>query len=209
MKTIKRLLGPKIHFDQKVVLTTIISTSLIIVDQYHRITSSIFNSRVILFLLIPLFIIIFIFRESPTQYGFQLGDWKTGIALTIASIVIISPLIWFFSRQDFQLEGYYLRYLSPHIAWDMFRDLIGWEFLFRGWVLFSYARRYGPDALWLQAVPFAIAHIGKPEIETLSTIFGGFVFGWIAYRTRSFLYPFLIHWFIICLTILISTGIIR
>ena len=30
-------------------------------------------------------------------------------------------------------------------------DLIGWEFIFRGWILFGYARRFGPEALWLQA----------------------------------------------------------
>ena len=59
---------------------------------------------------------------------------------------------------------------------------------------------FGAEALWLQAVPFAIAHIGKPEIETLSTIFGGFAFGWVAWRTRSFVYPFLIHWYIATLT---------
>jgi uncharacterized protein len=51
-------------------------------------------------------------------------------------------------------------------------------------------------------------HIGKPEIETLSTIFGGFAFGWIAYRTRSFLYPFLIHWYIFTLIVLVSSGTI-
>jgi len=53
-----------------------------------------------------------------------------------------------------------------------------------------------------------MAHIGKPEIETLSTIFGGFAFGWVAWRTRSFLYPFLIHWFISTFIILVSAGVI-
>jgi membrane protease YdiL (CAAX protease family) len=60
--------------------------------------------------------------------------------------------------------------------------------------------------LWLQAVPFVIAHIGKPEVETLSTIFGGFAFGWVAWRTRSFVYPFLIHWYIATFTILVAGG---
>jgi membrane protease YdiL (CAAX protease family) len=74
--------------------------------------------------------------------------------------------------------------------------MLGWEYLFRGWILFTYGKKYGPDAIWLQAVPFALAHLTKPGIETISTIFGGFAFGWIAWRTKSFLYPFLIHWFI-------------
>ena len=55
---------------------------------------------------------------------------------------------------------------------------------------------------------FAIAHLTKPEIETLSTIFGGFAFGWVAYRTKSFVWPFLIHWFIGTFIIIVASGAI-
>jgi len=67
-------------------------------------------------------------------------------------------------------------------------------------LLFGYARLFGSHALWLQAVPFALAHLSKPPVETYSTIFGGFLFGLVAWRTRSFVYPFLIHWFIATFT---------
>jgi membrane protease YdiL (CAAX protease family) len=40
----------------------------------------------------------------------------------------------------------------------------------------------------------------------LSCIFGGSGFGYVAWRTRSFLYPFLIHWFIATLTMLIASS---
>jgi len=88
----------------------------------------------------------------------------------------------------------------------VFLDLIGWEFIFRGWLLFGYAKKYGHDALWLQSVPFALAHIGKPEVETLSTIFGGFLFGLVAWRSKSFLYAFLIHYFVFFFTVLVAGG---
>ena len=39
-----------------------------------------------------------------------------------------------------------------------------------------------------------MAHIGKPELETMTTVIGGAGFGWVAWRTKSFLYPFLIYW---------------
>ena len=74
------------------------------------------------------------------------------------------------------MHDYYKPY-TLGLPWTTFLDLIGWEFFFRGWILFGYARKFGPEALWLHAVPFALAHIGKPEVETLSTIFGGFAFG--------------------------------
>jgi membrane protease YdiL (CAAX protease family) len=51
-----------------------------------------------------------------------------------------------------------------------------------------------------------VAHFGKPELEALSCIFGGSAFGYVAWRTRSFLYPFLIHWFLATFTILMASG---
>jgi hypothetical protein len=78
----------------------------------------------------------------------------------------------------------------------------------RGRTVLPRARKFGAEALWLQAVPFALMHNGKPELETLSTIFGGFAFGWIAYRTNSFVWPFLIHWFIATFIIVVAAGLI-
>ena len=44
-----------------------------------------------------------------------------------------------------------------------------------------------------QAIPFVLLHLGKPFLETLACIPGGFIFGYVAYRTRSFLPCFVIH----------------
>ena len=51
-----------------------------------------------------------------------------------------------------------------------------------------------------------LAHLGKPAVETLTTVFGGYAFGWIAWRTRSFLYPVLIHAGITTAVIMISAA---
>jgi len=203
----KFLLGPKLHFDWKIVTITIASTLLLLVDHYHRMTAYKYWDRVILYLIVPLVFILFIFRENPRDYGLTLGDWKAGLVITLAGILIMTPVIWYLGKGDPSITDYY----KPHVAglpWTTFLDLIGWEFFFRGWILFGYARKFGAEALWLQAVPFALAHIGKPEVETLSTIFGGFAFGWVAWRTRSFLYPFLIHWFISSFIILVAAGVL-
>ncbi len=202
----KRLLGEPLQFDWKIVAVTIISTLLLIVDAYHRITSSKPLDRIILYLLVPLLVILLLFRENPVHYGFTLGDWKVGLLLTAIGIVLIAPVLWLTGHGG-AMRSYYEPQLSG-LPWNTFVDLFGWEFFFRGFILFAYARKFGPEALWLQAVPFALAHIGKPEVETLSTIFGGFAFGWVAYRTRSFVYPFLIHWFVASFTILVAAGIL-
>ncbi len=201
----KKLLGEKINFDWNIIVITVVSTLLLITDHYRQITDHKYYDRIILYLLIPLFFIIFVQRESPAQYGFTFGDWKIGILLTLIGIGATTPLMWFLGQSNPSMINYY-KGLVGGLPWSTFLDLFGWEFLFRGWILFGYHKKFGADALWLQAVPFAMAHIGKPEIETLSTIFGGFVFGWVAWRTKSFVWPFLIHWFINTFIILVSSG---
>jgi membrane protease YdiL (CAAX protease family) len=177
------------------------------IDHYHQLSPWKALDRTILYLVIPLMIILVVFRENPIDYGFRLGDWKLGLLLTAVCIIMIAPILWFIGRGDSNMQNYYQGQVSG-LPWTTFADLFGWEFLFRGWLLFGYARKFGPEALWLQAVPFALAHIGKPEIETLSTIFGGFVFGWVSWKTKSFVYPFIIHWFVATFTIVVAARLL-
>lgn len=204
-KFITSLFRTGLMFDRKIVTITIVSTLLLTIDYYHQLTRLEVLDRTILYLLVPLLIIVVVFRESPSAYGFRLGDWKAGLAFTLGSILLMTPILFFLSRDESALQEYYaLRGNGMPLLAFTFLEIFGWEFLFRGWILFGYERRFSGNALWLQAVPFAVAHLGKPEIETLSTIFGGFAFGWIAWRTRSFLYPVLIHWYILSLTIILA-----
>jgi membrane protease YdiL (CAAX protease family) len=161
-------------------------------DYYHRFTAHKYWDRVILYLVIPLLVIVLFFRQNPKEYGFSFGDWKAGLAITGIGILVMAPIIYYLGSGDAAMQEYYKPYIKG-LPWTTFLDLIGWEFLFRGWILFGYLRKFGPEALWLQAVPFALMHNGKPEVETLSTIFGGFAFGWVALRTKSFVWPFLIQ----------------
>ncbi len=198
-----------LHFDREVVAITILSTLLLLVDFYQRLTPRKEIDRVALYLLVPLLVILLAFRKSPREFGFQLGDWKAGLAITAIFIVIAAPLLWFVVRGDASMGSYYSGQWNAGAPIWTFLDLIGWEFFFRGFLLFGYARPFGANALWLQSVPFAMAHVGKPAVETYSTIFGGFLFGLVAWRTKSFLYPFLIHWFIATFTIYAAASMVR
>jgi membrane protease YdiL (CAAX protease family) len=202
----KNLLGSRLNFEWKIVLVTIVSTLLLIVDAYQSLTPYKTLDRVILYLIVPILIIIIIFREDPAVYGFTFGDWKTGLILTFICILLIAPILWLTAHGG-AMKDYYKSQVSG-LPWNTFIDLFGWEFFFRGFILFTYIRKFGAEALWLQAVPFALAHISKPEVEALSTIFGGFAFAWVAYRTRSFLYPFLIHWFVASFTIVVAASLV-
>jgi membrane protease YdiL (CAAX protease family) len=203
----RKIFSIKLNLDRDTVAITIMSTLLLMVDYYHRLTPVKVIDRVGLYLIIPLGIILLAFRKSPREFGFQLGDWRAGMVITGLAILLIAPVLWFVARADATMQDYYKRQFSAAMPIITFLDLIGWEFFFRGFILFGYKKEFGDHALWLQAVPFALMHLPKPEIETLSTIFGGFLFGLVAWRTRSFLYPFLIHWFVASFTILVAAGV--
>lgn len=199
-----------VEFDLKLTFLIIFSTVVPMLDYYnYRITAVKAYDRLILYFLIPMLIILLLFRESPGAYGFRLGNWKAGLAWTAAACAGMALILWFVARTP-AMQAYYEERAAPETLRLIYIngvDLLGWEFIWRGLMLFALARAFGPGpAIFLQAVPFAFMHLGKPEIETLSTIFGGAAFGFIAWQTGSFLYPWLIHWFISTFTMLIALG---
>ena len=85
-------------------------------------------------------------------------------------------------------------------------DVIAAEFLFRGFLMWTLIQRAGPAGVVLATFPFVFTHLGKPELETLSTFFGGLGFGWLAWRTRSVLYGALLHAYVINLVVSAARG---
>ena len=71
---------------------------------------------------------------------------------------------------------------------------MSWEFLFRGFMLFGLEKRFGAfTAILIQMIPSAIIHVGKPASESFGAIFAGLAFGYLAIRTRSIVYPIILH----------------
>jgi membrane protease YdiL (CAAX protease family) len=153
--------------------------------------------HVVIYGLVPLLIVWLVFRQPLAGYNLRLGDWRMGLRLTLAAWIAAAPVLYF-AGQAPDVRTFYDRYFlnSFDVMFTAVVELVGWEFFFRGFLLIVLWEVAGPYAVVLQAVPFAMAHVTKPPAEALSTIFGGVAFGWVAWRTKSFLYPFLIHLFI-------------
>jgi membrane protease YdiL (CAAX protease family) len=195
----------ELHMQWKPITIVVLSTLLIITSWYRPMIPVQNLDHLVLFFLIPILTIVLIFHENPTAYGFQFGNWKAGLAFTGLGW-IITLILAMVANQVQEFRAYYSAQAQPLFQLILTNglDLFGWEFLFRGFLLFALLPVCGPYAIIIQAIPFAIAHIGKPELETLSCIFGGSLFGFVAWRTRSFLYPFLIHWFLTTAAVLIA-----
>ncbi len=181
----------------KPVVTIVVSTLALVVFNYQEAIPNPMYSGLLLFLVIPLAVILLVFRENPARYGMQIGDWRRGLLYTAIGCLAMAIILWI----AVDLPGITLYYAArvqgdmPYVLRNAI-DLLDWEFFFRGFLLFSLVEICGPYAILLQAVPFTLAHFGKPYVETASCIFGGAAFGYIAWKTRSFFYPYLIHLFL-------------
>ncbi len=115
----KYLLGEKLDLDWKVTTVTIVSTLLLIVDHYYELTGYKYWDRVILYLVIPLLIIVILFRENPKEYGFSFGDWKLGLTYTALGILFMAPIIYFLGSGNASMKAYYEKFL-PGLPWTTF-----------------------------------------------------------------------------------------
>ena len=207
--------GPRVTlfgvtFDVRLTLLIIFSTVVPMLDYYgHSPTGVKAWDRFLFYFLGSALFIWLVYREPLANFGFRLGDWRRGLLYTALACGAMAAILWFVARTPGMQAFYEAKVTTTLGRLTLLNgvELFAWEFVWRGLVLFAFARAFGPGpAIFLQAVPFAFMHLGKPELETLSTIFGGAAFGLIAWRTRSFVYPWLIHWFIVTFTLLLAVG---
>lgn len=207
-----------LQLDLRASVILVASTLLLMLDGYHQFllggtyAQALFSKaveRTVYYLVVPLLFIVLLFRDPPAKYGFRIGNWRTGLKWGVGLFALAVPLLYLSARTP-AMVSYYTQgsRTIAQILGTSALDLLGWEFLFRGFILFGLYRLMGPSAIVAQAVPFALVHIGKPELETLSTIFGGILFGWLAWKAQSFVYPYLLHWLVNTFVILVAMGAI-
>jgi uncharacterized protein len=70
---------------------------------------------------------------------------------------------------------------------------LSWEFFFRGWILFGLRPRWGVWANVVQAVPCALLHMGKPNLEWAIAFPVALGLGALAMRWGTLVPGFLLH----------------
>lgn len=196
------------------------STALILVDQLRWLAPldgplgstgvrALSLERLLLFLVVPLAIVLFGFRDQPGRYGLRLGDWRMGVSLLVAGLVVMTVIILSLSALP-EFRAYYGASSAPAAPLGTALvgnvvELIPAEFLLRGFLMFALWRRIGPLALILVQVPFVLTHLGKPDVELWSTFIGGSVFAWLDWRTGSILWSALGHVYVLTL-MLVAVG---
>jgi hypothetical protein len=127
----------RLTIDREISAIAILSTLLLLLNAHHSITPVQAINEVGSYLIVPLFVILLAFRKSPKEFGFCLGDWKTGFVITVLAVVVITPILYFLVRSDTNMRLYYAGQAGFAMPIFTFLSLIGWEFFSR------------MDALWI------------------------------------------------------------
>jgi membrane protease YdiL (CAAX protease family) len=166
------------------------------IKKYHTI-ESVWLSSLLFLGVLPLLIIVIFLRKNPIRFGLQFGNIKVWCFHVLITILIGLPVLYFASNYQPLREFYTVSQLNPmkHM-YETVVYMLGWEFIFRGFLLFGLKEKLKETSILVQMVPFVIVHFGKPEVETISTILMGIYLGYVAYRGNSFWPAFIIHVFI-------------
>lgn len=163
--------------------------------------------RVVLFGLIPLTVVVLGFRDRPSRYGLALGDWRWGAGLVLVGCAVMTPIVLGFATLP-DARAFYAQSGGPlgQLVLTNVLDLTATEFAYRGFLLFTLVRLIGPFGLVVAAMPFVFAHLGKPGLELFSTLGGGMVYGWLAWRTGSIVWGSIGHVYILTLVTVAATA---
>ena len=171
-------------------------------DGYRFVWNDWFSS-LLYFAILPILTMAVVLRRNPLDLGLRLGDVKTWSRQVAIVCIIATPILVAASfSPSFQsyykmLDFNWLTYTLTTAA-----SLFASEFFFRGFLIFGLKDKLKESSIFIQMIPFVLVHLGKPEMETISTILTGILFGYIAYKGKSFWPAFIIHMFINLLFVL-------
>ncbi len=159
-----------------------------------------FGSAVLAYLLLPMVAATLTPGMKLRETGIGLGDRRFGLTATVLLLATFLPVVYLASLTP-QFSSHYPLCKAVKGSWTAFllyeaayaAYFIAWEYLFRGYLLFSLERSIGKLAAFMTMMPFVIVHYGKPELETLGAIVAGIVLGLVALRARSFWYGAIVH----------------
>lgn len=151
--------------------------------------------------LAPFLIILLVFRRPLTHYGFAGGNLLRSILWWFPVAVVVVFLSYISARSEKNLALYpqirvneWNRGLLVISALSWIVYLAGYEFLFRGYLLFSCLESFGFwPAIVINLCLYSLFHIHKGPREAVGSIFFGFLLCYLTLHLGSFWFAIFIH----------------
>jgi len=172
-----------------------------------------FGSEFLWFFIVPVVLVLTLHRKPISEFGLGFGDWRYGLKGSGIFVLVMLPVLWIASASA-EFQAVYPHAQLVKDQWTLFLIyeagmlvyFIGWEFVWRGYVIFGLKPYTGvPVAILIQMIPFVILHFGKPLPETFGSIAAAIALGALAVRARSFWYCVVVHWSVMISIDLFST----
>jgi len=140
------------------------------------------------------------FANDLSDLGLGLGNWRLATVIAALYLPLVAVGTWVLS-DGAAFQRQYPHHTPAARNWNVFLLYealflfywLGWEYLWRGFVLFGTAPTLGLYAIFVQALPFAALHVSKPWPEALLSVVGGVFLGALVWRCRSFWVAVPIH----------------
>ena len=152
------------------------------------------------YLACPLLLLLLL-RRNPLRNGLGIGNWRKGLWLSFLASIAVLGSCFLFARVPAMLAAYSPpRWGAGDLEtillgeWKRAGTLIGWEFLFRGFLLFPLYECLGPAANLIQATLCAVTHMHKPMVELYGSLPFALLLGYLAKRSVSVWYGVYVHW---------------
>ena len=155
------------------------------------------------YFLVPVLIVKLWWKERLRDYGFRLNGAFKDYWLYLLMLVVMLPLVLYFSKSQAFLDRY--PFYKPSATESLFPKFLIWElfyfvhfiaveFLFRGFMVHGTKRRFGFYSVFVMMLPYCMVHFGKPFPETMAAILAGLVLGMVSLKSKSILLGVAIHY---------------
>lgn len=164
-----------------------------------------FSASLFFLFLLPILYIRFILKKDLRNFGFNLQNAQAGfvwaIGMFFVSALLIFALMYFF---DFENKYLLPAYLAQNFNLFLFYELILvnfilflQEFFFKGFILFLFSEKLGFVTVIIQALIFTLFLLFASDLiwKLAPFIILSFTGGIVAYKSRSFLYSYLMSLF--------------
>lgn len=153
---------------------------------------------------LPLFLVAFALKD-PERFGVT----RKNVDLTpyFWLLLIIVPMITIASFEP-GFANYYPTYKTNTVAttmnWPPYlppllyevaygMDFFNVEFMFRGFMVIGLTHLLGKEVILPMVCTYCFLHFGKPMGESISSIFGGYILGVVAFYTRNIWGGVIVH----------------
>ncbi|MBP7464085.1 MAG: CPBP family intramembrane metalloprotease [Bacteroidales bacterium] len=159
---------------------------------------------------LPMFLIYRLWQKNELKsfYGLHLNQivWTRYLDVILLIVAVMYGAMYLPGIQEYYpiLDSSYFRVCADYLDVPRWLTAIGFELsylidfvwielFFRGVLVIGMVRYLGKHAILPMAVLYVVIHFGKPLPEIISSFFGGYILGVVAYHTQNIRAGIILH----------------